>query len=59
MQSKYLTPVSFSAAIKNSGIPHSPNPPTRSLELLGISATAAAALGKTLDDANRATFLML
>lgn len=49
MQVKPLTPVSHSAAISYSGIPHKPNPPTAMVWLsLTISANADLAFSYTL-----------
>ena len=49
MQVKPLTPVSRSAAISYSGIPHKPNPPTAMVWLsLTISANADLAFSYTL-----------
>jgi hypothetical protein len=45
---KLLMFVSFTASRRFSGKPQVPKPPTKILELLGISATATAHDGKTL-----------
>ena len=46
-------PRSRSAAMRFSGMPHSPKPPTRSLAEEGMSATASAALPQTLSEGER------
>ena len=48
-----MGPDAFTAAIRFSGIPQRPKPPTRRVFPLLISSTAAAAEGKTLEDDKR------
>ncbi len=45
-------PATLTAAIRFSGMPHNPKPPTNNLEPDLMSATAAAAEGNTFDDIN-------
>lgn len=49
MRIPHFIPFSFTAAIKVSGMPQRPNPPTNSFDPDGISATAAVADENILD----------